>query len=82
MDFPGRGNRSTLKHRGGATLRFRFEVALNHPINGALPLWVRCTENFIEHVEVNAKSLNIVFNGSEAEVDQVNLLTFDQNVVG
>lgn len=57
------------------------EVPFDDPVNGSFPLWVGCAKDFIEHVQVNSEPLDIVFDGSQAKIDQMNVFTFDQNVV-
>ncbi len=81
VDFPCGGHRSTLKHWGGTKPLFGLKVAFNHPIDSARPLRMGGTEDLVEHVEVDAKAFDVVLDGSETEVDEVNAILLDQNVV-
>ena len=70
-----------MEHRCRPEIVLGSEVALNHPINGALPLRVRCPQDLVENVQINTEALDIVLHRSKAKVDQVNGFSFDEDVV-
>jgi len=78
----GTRNRTSLQHGDRPQGSIGLEVPFDGPVDRALPVGVRGAENFIEHMEVDAVALHIVFDGSQPEVDEVHLLTVDQDVVG
>ena len=71
MDFRSRRHSTSLKYGSWAEFLFGRKVAFNHPVDGPFPLWVRGAENLVQHVQVNSKSLNVVLNGGETEIDEV-----------
>ncbi len=81
MDFAGAGDGTALQNRCWSQCRFGSKVAFNHPIHGVRPVGVRRAKNLIEDVKVNSEFLHIVFDGSEAEVDEVDGFTVDEQVV-
>ena len=81
MDFAGGGDGTALQNRCWAQFRLGSKVAFDHPIHGVRPVGVRCAKNLIEDVKVNPEFLHIVFDGSEAEVDEVDGFTVDEQVV-
>ena len=42
---------------------------------------MRGSENFIKHVQVNAEPLDVVFDGGQSEIDEVNLFPLNEDVV-
>ena len=81
MDLRSRRHGASLKYGSWTEFFFGSEVPFNHPVNGPFPLWVRGAENLVQHVLVNSKSLNIVLDGGETEIDEVDSFAFDQNVI-
>lgn len=82
MDFRSRRHSTSLQHWSRTEFLFGSEVPFNHPVNGPFPLWVRGAENLVQHMQVNSKSLNVVLDGSESKIDEVDAFIFDQNVIG
>ena len=70
-----------MEHRRRSEVVLGCEVALDHPINGALPLRVGRSEDLVEDVQINTETLDVVLHRSETEVDQVNGFALDENVV-
>ena len=81
MNFTCAGNGAALQDRSGAEFTFFSEVALNHPFHGAGPMRVGCAEDFVENMQVDAEFFNIVLDGGESEIDEVDLVPVDEDVV-
>ena len=62
VDFFGRRDAAPLQGRCGTEFFLGCKVAFNHPTDGAFPLWMRGTKNFVKHVQIDAETLHIVFN--------------------
>ena len=81
VDLFRRWDGTALEYRRWSEVVLGSEVALNHPINGALPLRVRCSEDLVKDVQINTEALDVVLHRSETKVDQVNDFSFDEDVV-
>ena len=81
LNLTSRRNGSALECGGRAKRIFGFHVAVHDPSDGAFPLGVRGSENFIKHVQINAEPLDVVFDGGQSEIDEVNLFPLNEDVV-
>ena len=81
MDFRSRRHSTSLKYGSWTEFLFGSEITFDHPVNGPFPLWVRGAENLVQHVQVNSESLNVVLDGGETEIDEVDPFAFNQNVI-
>jgi len=58
------------------------EVALDQRLHGALPVWVACAKDFVQHVKVDAVPFQVVFNAGQTKIDEGHMaVVHNQDVV-
>ena len=81
MNFACGGNGATLQDRSRPESTFLSEIAFNHPFHGVGPMGVRCAKNLVKNMQVYTEFFNIVFDGCQSKIDEMDLVSVDEDVV-